>query len=710
MSAVKLAADAYISRGWQVVPLHGKACKDKDWQNLIFATTDFRDTDNIGIRSVEGMVDVDLDSPESVIVADTFLPKTGSVYGRASKPRSHHLYICPAIKTALKFEDLVEKSCIVEVRVNHQSMAPPSLHPSGEYVEWSGTCEEPTKQEPETITRAVQLLATAAMTAKYYNPAGSRHDWGLALAGVFRQYGLKEDEAETILRVAGEHARDSKVSDRILAVHSTYAKPEMEPIAGTKALETAMGPAGPSFTATLRKIWNVEASGISISLMDALNSKHAIIFQQSGDLVIITEDKDTDNRPFLRYSSPATLRELYPQPIVIGYGAGNRPITKPLGKAWLESPKRRFYNGIELAPNGKSTPGYYNIWRGFSVEAKQGSWTRYREHLFKIVCNENRETALYVYNWMANALQNPGHQGETAIAVRGAQGTGKGFFVREFGSLFGVHFLHLDSTRHLTGNFNAHLHNAILVFADEAAWPGDKAGLGALKRMITEPTLSIERKGMDIFSVPNVIHMILASNEERVVPANIGERRFVVLDINDSKANDHAYFEEIRKEMQDEGGREAMLYDLLNHKIDVNLRQIPATDALFEQKRLSMTPEHRWWYQVLQSHQEWWEGENKFECDIDRSLVYDDYTETLHKAGRSQISISTELGMLLKKLLPDPYPKNSRKMGKVVWTFPSLAECRKQFEKQYRVTAEAKWDTSLDFVDDDSKKPDLSMF
>jgi hypothetical protein len=37
----------------------------------------------------------------------------------------------------------------------------------------------------------------------------------------------------------------------------------------------------------------------------------------------------------------------------------------------------------------------------------------------------------------------------------------------------------------------------MLLFADEAFWAGDRKGEGALKRMVTEPTLFIEQKGID---------------------------------------------------------------------------------------------------------------------------------------------------------------------------------------------------------------------
>jgi site-specific recombinase XerD len=66
--------------------------------------------------------------------------------------------------------------------------------------------------------------------------------------------------------------------------------------------------------------------------------------------------------------------------------------------------------------------------------------------------------------------------------MRGKQGTGKGVFARGFGHLLNQHFLHLARSKHLVGNFNAHLRDAVVVFADEAFLAADdKETEGVLK-------------------------------------------------------------------------------------------------------------------------------------------------------------------------------------------------------------------------------------
>ena len=92
---------------------------------------------------------------------------------------------------------------------------------------------------------------------------------------------------------------------------------------------------------------------------------------------------------------------------------------------------------------------------------------------------------------------------------------------------------------------------------------------------------------------------MLASNELWVVPAGLESRRFFVLDVGDAHANDHPYFAAIIDELE-HGGYEAMLYELLNRDISQsNLRLVPVTDALIDQRKLSLGPTERWWVDCL---------------------------------------------------------------------------------------------------------------
>src|SRR4051794_23043553 len=60
-----------------------------------------------------GLVDADLDSVEALAWADLYLPVTGAVFGRASKPRSHRLYRSPGAVFA-SFADPLDGTMLLE--------------------------------------------------------------------------------------------------------------------------------------------------------------------------------------------------------------------------------------------------------------------------------------------------------------------------------------------------------------------------------------------------------------------------------------------------------------------------------------------------------------------------------------------------------------------------------------------------------------------
>ncbi|WP_163371940.1 primase-helicase family protein [Endozoicomonas acroporae] len=136
----------------------------------------------------------------------------------------------------------------------------------------------------------------------------------------------------------------------------------------------------------------------------------------------------------------------------------------------------------------------------------------------------------------------------TKNSLMGGQGNGKGVFAEYFGKLFGSHFQHVSNPEHLVGRFNGNLSSFLLVFADEAFWAGDKAKPGALKTLITEPRRMIEMKHKDAAEVDNYVRLIVASNEDWVVPAEADDRRFCVLKVSDARKGDTAYFQNIINE------------------------------------------------------------------------------------------------------------------------------------------------------------------
>jgi hypothetical protein len=277
------------------------------------------------------------------------------------------------------------------------------------------------------------------------------------------------------------------------------------------------------------------------------------------------------------------------------------PKMVPISDIWLAHGGRRTYlDGIGLFPNGDK-PGFYNTWRGFDVKPVEGICTKFNQHIERVICNENIDHAIWLFDWIADLIQDPANPKGCAIIMRGDEGTGKGIFGNMICELLGFHARHLIDDSHLTGNFNAHMVDALVVFADEIIWGGNRKSAGKLKGMVTERYLLAERKGVDVTPYRNMIHMIAASNEEWVIPAGPHSRRWFVLDVPDTRRSDKEYFDAIGHEL-DNGGREAFLYNMLHREITSNLSEAPETKALDEQRARNIQGGSvaAWWSVILE--------------------------------------------------------------------------------------------------------------
>ena len=118
------AARGYLAFGFAPVPIPArqKGPLMTGWQNFRATPADvathFKGTGNLGIllgEASQGLTDVDLDCPETVELADVFLPVTGAEFGRPSKARSHRLYNSPAARTK-RFKCPLTGATLVELR------------------------------------------------------------------------------------------------------------------------------------------------------------------------------------------------------------------------------------------------------------------------------------------------------------------------------------------------------------------------------------------------------------------------------------------------------------------------------------------------------------------------------------------------------------------------------------------------------------------
>ena len=418
-----------------------------------------------------------------------------------------------------------------------------------------------------------------------------------------------------------------------------------------------------------------------------LNAKYFVVRDGSKTFVCSLSHNQALNRQELSRMTFQDFKNYYGNQFVEITKPDGATAFKSKGAAWVESPKRRTYGEIVMMPGCADTGNNFNLWQGFAVKAVKGAWRLLRRHIFEVVCCSDDILYQYVVRWLARMFQHPEKQGEVAVVLQGGRGTGKGFFGNALCRIMGQHACHVTNSKHVTGNFNGHLEDIILLFADESFFAGDKQADNVMKGLITESSIPIERKGVDLKHVPNMLHVLMASNSDWVVPAGTDERRYCVLKVSDRYAQDHAYFSALKQEM-DNGGLEAMLYELQEMDISgFNVRDVPNTAGLLDQKIQSLDPIAAWWFQklhdgeLLDSHE--WEP-------VPFPVLYDDYVSSVQKlGGNSRRSNEIGFSKQLRKLLPSGWPKDFKSAPKDAtpyakrvkhYQFPELKICRGQFE------------------------------
>jgi hypothetical protein len=182
------AAFGYASRGWAIVPI---PCGEKrpampGWPDFDARPEHvprlFGHGENIAVilgPKSGDLADIDLDCHQAIELADLYLPATRAVFGRASKPRSHRLFIASGAFHET-FADPTSGKTLLELRAAgrdggaHLTLLPPSIT-DGERREWDGDIIAPAVIEAIVLRTAVAWLAIGCLVMRYVSETAARN-------------------------------------------------------------------------------------------------------------------------------------------------------------------------------------------------------------------------------------------------------------------------------------------------------------------------------------------------------------------------------------------------------------------------------------------------------------------------------------------------------------------------------------------------------
>ena len=362
-------------------------------------------------------------------------------------------------------------------------------------------------------------------------------------------------------------------------------------------------------------------------------------------------------------------------------------------KLWLTHPERRTARGLVFLPEGQRV-GYYNLWRGFSCEPDaEMDVSPFTDWAHDIIACGDDDTFNWIMGWCAQIIQQPMTKIGIALVLRGLKGTGKSKLGELLGGLFPKHHKIISRQDQLVGHFNAHLEDCLLLQAEEAFWAGSKSAEGALKDLVTNPRIFIERKGVNGYMADNFTRLMFTSNEEWVVPATVDERRWAVFDISAKRKEDIDFYEWLQN-WYDRGGKRAVLHYLKTFDLTkVNVRRAPRTLALQEQQMKGADCVTRWLFDCLYNGEirdtETGMSVEFGHKDLNKTVLYASYRRSIQKSWevKSEQGFWTSLAKY-EEIFPNTRQKREAGARYRVCDIATLGKARKIFSSITQLTVD----------------------
>ena len=432
---------------------------------------------------------------------------------------------------------------------------------------------------PTLVDNESECIARCVSTLEKAQP-GNRHGDGRLKAGMLAGG-----------YIAGGQVNEEKITDILIQVSDNISDNGETSESERKTLLDAIKK-GKETPISPKLDWEIELE----AHVEKMNETHASVVIGGKHKVMRWTIATLDGRAVYEFYSRKELSLLHDNThIKIGEKTLTRRIQDIYSNelmAWAKHPMARTYTaGVVFLPGREAPDNCFNTWTGFSVEPIQniGLLAGIHYHLKEVVCAGKAELYEYLLKWIAYTIQNPDKPAGAAIVLRGLKGCGKGTLGHFLRAIWGIHGLHISNPKHLVGNFNSHLADICFLFADEAFYSGDKQHESVLKTLITEPTVIIERKGIDAVSQPNFLKILMATNAEFAVPASRDERRYCVFDVSSFHIGNTTYFNTLHADCKSQEVQAAFLFEMLNTDLTGwHTGDIPDSEGLRAQRYHSM--------------------------------------------------------------------------------------------------------------------------
>ena len=234
---------------------------------------------------------------------------------------------------------------------------------------------------------------------------------------------------------------------------------------------------------------------------------------------------------------------------------------KPFIYNWVNDFDMKTYNYLDFIPKGEQCPSYvFNTYKGLyvdndlnniDVEYDESKIELLIKHM-KMLVDNDKESYDYFLNWIANIFIEPANLSRTSIIIKTSEGLGKNYFLSFLGMLLGNNYYYsiADANNRCFSRFNGARANKLLINLDEANAKDTKAFYEILKAEISNDTVSIENKGLDVMEIRNFTRWIFTTNNELPVHISSTDRRFALFECKAKKPSQE-YFKRLGEVFKD---------------------------------------------------------------------------------------------------------------------------------------------------------------
>ena len=265
---------------------------------------------------------------------------------------------------------------------------------------------------------------------------------------------------------------------------------------------------------------------------------------------------------------------------------------------------QRVYQDLGIYPNNNLCPNdHYNIWKPFAMQKVTDYIEKPIErdiilNHIRILCDNDEEVYNYICKWIGQMVQYPEVKPGVCLTIISKEGAGKGSLLQLLSLMMGTQkvFETTSPSRDVWGAFNSAMANSFLINLNELSKIETIQSQGKIKGLITDPSLTINNKGVNQFRITSYHRFIITTNNEDPIATKHDDRRNLIIRASDEKIGDKDYFTLLHKYIDDKDVVKTCFEYFMNIP-DLNMFHtipVPQTDYQNDMKEISMSPIERW--------------------------------------------------------------------------------------------------------------------